>query len=435
MTPKGSEVSAYDRLRHDDQQLCALLAAGKLERELQAVFGPALHRELARLARRAARRPPSHATTVIVVPGILGSQLGELRTAPLPPDLLWLDPQDVLAGRLMHLRLPGAALVPLGALPFSYLPLRLRLQAAGYEVAVHDYDWRLDLGTLAAALAARVRAIAGPVSIIAHSMGGLLARAALPALAGVPLERLVLLGVPQRGAFGALQALRGSYPVVRRLAALDAGHDADSLASEVFASFPSLYQLLPDADWAGLDLHDVTRWPAQGPQPDAALLQQARGFLASLPAPDARCFQVVGTGQRTVTGLGPGAGAAVGVDGFRYEIDSLGDGTVACTSAALPGVATWALHCEHSRLPRDARVGRALLALLAGREPTQLARLALPATSQPRRVHVDDRELARNWNTKVDWGRLAADARREYLENLNLPPPQYAARGPRVPAP
>ena len=444
--PQVPDVSVYDRLRHDDQQLCALLAAGRLERELQAVFGPALHRELSALARRAARRTPRDgqgtASTVVIVPGILGSQLGELRAAPLPPDLLWLDPQDVIGGRLTRLRLPGVPLVPLGALPLSYLPLRLRLQAAGHRTEVHDFDWRLDLTTLVASLVARVRAIDGPVAIVAHSMGGLLARAALPLLDGMRLERVVFVGVPQRGAFGAVQALRGSYPVVRRLAALDARHDAESLANEVFGSFPSLYQLLPDAGWAGTDLHDAANWPAQGPRPDAALLAQASGFLAALPPADARCCQLVGTGQRTVTGIRRAARGPGGAAGFRYLVDSGGDGTVASGSALLPDLPTWALRCEHSRLPRDARVGRALLELLAGREPARLARLPPPAAPSPagarprtRRAQVDDRELARNWNAKLDWAQMSGEARREYLENLNLSPPQYAARGPRGPAP
>jgi hypothetical protein len=450
VTP-GTEVSVYDRLRHDDQQLCALLAAGKLERELQAVFGPALYVELAtlarhavRVARAAARHAPQgaqpHSTTVVIVPGILGSQLGELRPAPLPPDLLWLDPQDVMAGRLTRLRLPGPSLVPLGALPLSYLPLRLRLQAAGYRVQVHDYDWRLDLETQTQVLAARLRAIGEPIAIIAHSMGGLIARATLPLLGGMPLERVVLLGVPNRGAFGAVQALRGSYPVVRRLAALDARHDAETLASAVFASFPSLYQLLPDTDWAGMDLHDANQWPATGPQPDTTLLVRARGYLASLPAADARCCQVVGTGQRTVAGIRGAARGNAGAAGFRYAIDGNGDGTVALESALLPGLPTWAVRCEHSRLPRDPRVGRALLELLAGREPARLARLHDPAapsasTATPRRTPVDDRMLASNWNAKLDWAQMSGEARREYLENLNLSPPQYAARGPRLPAP
>ena len=84
----------------------------------------------------------------------MGSQLGAPRAAGAPADLLWLDPQDVVAGTLTRLQLPDASAVgPLGAIPFSYLALQLRLRAAGFAVTVHDYDWRQDLDELAKKLA------------------------------------------------------------------------------------------------------------------------------------------------------------------------------------------------------------------------------------------------------------------------------------------
>lgn len=355
---------------------------------------------------------------MFLLPGILGTQLGLPRPPPQPPDLLWLDPQDVVAGRLTRLGDPQAPLVTLGALPFSYLALQLRLQAAGYEVVVHDYDWRGDLRALAATLVARLRAWPRPVQVIAHSMGGLLARAALPACGRAQLQRLVLLGVPNAGAFGAAQALRGSYPVVRRLAALDRLHDAEWLAQEVFARFASLYQLLPRPAAAGdCDLHERGAWPRSGPQPDASLLAAARGYLASLPPADERCCAIAGVGQRTVVGIEPGA------DGFSYQVSGAGDGTVALASASPPGMPAWYLRCEHSALPRDARVGRALLELLATGTSHRLART--PPRHATRLLRVGDATLARNWNDKLDWGLLAPEARRRYLEQLNLSPPQY----------
>jgi hypothetical protein len=426
--PAASDISPYDRLRHDDGQLRALLAAGRLGHELQGAFGTTLHRELTRLARRALATPVSQPATVFLLPGILGTQLGLQRAAPLPHDLLWLDPQDVIAGRLTRLGELAAPLVTLGALPFSYLALQLRLQAAGYEVVVHDYDWRLDLRALAATLVARLRAWPRPVRLVAHSMGGLLARAALPALDAAKLQRLVLLGVPNAGAFGAAQALRGSYPVVRRLAALDRLHDAEWLAQQVFTRFPSLYQLLPaTAAAAPHDLHRRECWPGSGPQPDAGLLAAARGYLATLPPADGRCCTIAGAGQRTVVAIETDA------DAFTYLVSSAGDGTVPLASATLAGTPGWYLRCEHSALARDARVGRALPELLATGTTTRLARQ--PPRHATRVLRVSDHELARNWNDKLDWPSLTTAARREYLEQLNLSPPQYMspARMPRRP--
>ena len=139
-------VSVYDRLRRSDDELTALLAGGAARHELVAVFGAAEYSLLAALARRALRAPRRHAAPVYILPGIMGTQLGAPRAAPAPVDLLWLDPQDIIDGALARLRLPeGAGLNALGAIPYSYLALRLRLQAAGYSVVMHDYDWRADL--------------------------------------------------------------------------------------------------------------------------------------------------------------------------------------------------------------------------------------------------------------------------------------------------
>src|SRR6185437_16330785 len=97
-------------------------------------------------------------------------------------DLLWLDPHDVVAGRLTRLRLErhGRSLVPLGLITHTYLALQLRLQARGLPVVVYDYDWRHDVTASARALAARLNADrADALVLLGHSMGGLLARAAL----------------------------------------------------------------------------------------------------------------------------------------------------------------------------------------------------------------------------------------------------------------
>ena len=73
----------------------------------------------------------------------MGSQLGSVRTHGLPPDLLWLDPTDIVRGRLSELRWgANPRLRPLGGIAYSYLGLKLRLQARGFDVTVYDYDWR-----------------------------------------------------------------------------------------------------------------------------------------------------------------------------------------------------------------------------------------------------------------------------------------------------
>jgi pimeloyl-ACP methyl ester carboxylesterase len=415
-------ISIYDRMWHSDTELCALLAQGGARRELQAAFGAAEYTLLAALARQAASARRRHAESVYLLPGIMGSQLGAPRAADLPPDLLWLDPQDAITGTLTRLRLPDASgLGPLGAIPFSYLALQLRLRAAGFAVTVHDYDWRQDLVTLASAFAARLSADPAPaIFIVAHSMGGLVARRALQSPALARVRRLVTLGTPHGGSFGAAQAIRGTYPVVRRLATLDRLHDAEFLAARVFSTFPSLHQMLPPpGPDLPLDLYDAANWPQSGPRPDPQLLAVGRAFAAQLPAAEPRCLAICGTQQRTVTSV------RLAADDFSYLVSDAGDGTVPLASAQLAGSDNYYVRCEHSSLPRSATVARAVLELLRHGRTTRLA--TQPGARTARSVTVSDRQLRTTWTEKVDWAALAPDLRRSYLNQLNQPPRQYAA--------
>jgi PGAP1-like protein len=416
-------VSIYDRLRHSDEELSALLATGKARRELTAVFGAAEYALLATLARRAQGVRKRHPEPIYVLPGIMGTQLVAARAAPAPADLLWLDPQDIIDGGLERLRLPGASnLLPLGAIPYSYLALQLRLQAAGYTVVMHEYDWRGDLRDAARALAARLYADLAPdIAIVAHSMGGLIARAAMHFPGFERVRRLITLGAPHNGSFGAVQAIRGTYPVVRRLAALDQHHDAEFLATQVFSTFPSIHQMLPVRDLNhGADLFEVAAWPHSGPRPDPHLLRVGRAFVHALPPSDARCIAISGTRQRTVISL------RLVDDDFQYEIADTGDGTVPIASAQLAGCDNYYVRCEHSALPRSVSVARAVVELLRHGRTTQLA--PRPGPRLGRHVTVTDRELRTTWNDKVDWAKLGSAAHRDYLNRLNQSPPQYAAR-------
>jgi hypothetical protein len=410
-------VTPYDRCAWSDIEIEAWLASGAHRAELGAYFGAAEYRVLAALARKAAAARISQPLRVVVVPGIMGSQLGLLRSAPLPHDILWLDPLDIQLGRLAALRLPGPAPVaPLGVVLFSYLRLKLFLRARGFAVELHDYDWRLPIAAAGAQLAERLRA-ARParLALVAHSMGGLVSRAALALPDTAHVERLVLLGTPNHGSFAALQALRGTYAVVRKVARLVSAASAESLAADIFSTFPSLYELLPWGRGAGgVQLFDAAAWPRSGPQPQPQLLQAARALRAQLAPADARCSAVIGVGAETVTA------ARRRADDFVYALTRLGDGTVPAASAELAGARGYYARVAHSELTRDAQVAAAVVDLLA-RGAT--ARLPDRWNSASRaRAEVSDRALRRTHTAKVDWTALTPDARRVFLETLNEPP-------------
>ncbi len=141
------------------------------------------------------------------------------------------------------------------------LKLKLSLRIAGFDAHLHPYDWRASVSELADALNQRVAAEAdgSPVMLVGHSMGGLVARLALGRQRTERITRVVQLGAPNHGSFAPVLALRGVYPTVRKLAAIDRRHTAEDLARIVFRTLPALHELLPDPALAGgPDLFDAT---------------------------------------------------------------------------------------------------------------------------------------------------------------------------------
>jgi hypothetical protein len=213
-----------------------------------------------------------------------------------------------------------------------------------------------------------------------------------------------------------LQALRGVYAVVRKIARLAAnGQTAESLAAEVFSTFPSLYHLLPAAGFdAGFDLFDVDAWPNSGPRPVKPLLESARSLGERMAGADERFTNIIGAGQETVTR------AARKRDEFVYTITRQGDGTVPRECAELPGARTYYTTVAHSDLARDATVAHAIAEVLRAGETARLeTKWSQRSLAEAR---ISDRELRRTHTQKVDWVHMEPEARQDFLRNLNEPP-------------
>jgi pimeloyl-ACP methyl ester carboxylesterase len=414
-------VSPYDRLVWPEGAIEQLLATGQRRREVIAYLGEHEYQSLKPMAAAAASTPAHRNHCVFIVPGIMGSQLGLPRQAPLPDNLLWVDPIDIQQGNLGLLALPGPEIRSCGPVLYNYLALKFALQIAGFTVRFFDYDWRRDLQELGIQLAARIEAQFttqpdAAISLVGHSMGGLVGRTALLNAAGARVQRLVTLGAPHDGSFAPVQALRGVYPLVRRIAQLDPVRSAETLARDVFATFHSLYQMLPRPH-VGLDLLDPRNWPRTGPQPNATLL--ARVPMLQLGAADRRIVAVAGYGFYTVVN------AALVHDDFFYRLEPGGDGTVPTARAVMPGVPAWYCRVAHSELPRNSAVQAAVVALLAGETPVLSTS---PGQEPATGFAVSDRELREQFVEKIDWAQLTPAARRHFLDSLNEPPPMAPAR-------
>jgi pimeloyl-ACP methyl ester carboxylesterase len=399
---------------HDDQ-VVALLRTGAHAALLSAYFGDVEYRELCQLAKLAVTRRNPRGRWVFVLPGIMGSRLGLVQRKI--SNLLWLHPTAIANGGLMQLALPGArGMRALGVMLPGYLKLKLTLEVAGFRPVFHPFDWRLDLERSARTFLRSIESIgAGKVLVVAHSMGGLVARAALAHDSGRRIGKLVQLGAPNAGSFAPVQALRAVYPTVRKLASLDQGNTAEQLAHAVFRTLPGLYQMLPSVENAGdCDFFAASTWPDDGLAPDAKLLARARRVRERMPAADGRCAAIVGIHQETITSASIRNGA------IQYTISRDGDGTVASSRARWAGARTWFVEENHGALTIHNGVLGAVVDILRGVDTARLSTTPPPASSAPVR-QVSDDELRAAATSKMQWEKLSLDSRRRILEPVISP--------------
>ena len=313
---------------------------------------------------------------VVVIPGILGSELINRKTGekvwpsafrtkqeglPISPNLE-ANRDDLVPGKIVE-TVKLAKLLPE---VYVYRDLLEALRRyAGYREGDWDnpavdgdkdtfyvfaYDWRRDNVTNSRELVRRLQRLKEKLhredlkfNIVAHSMGGLIARYAamygdadLPAgdgpiqatwLGAAHIGKIVMIGVPNEGSADAFATLVEGYSVTeglrRRVPLLN------KLTAEDAARTPSVFQLMPHADVVqfldehlkpvSVDLYDAEVWKRYGwsaiQTPEfrrqfestngtdgevdvldaylAATLQRARRFHQALDASDDRPVPVV----------------------------------------------------------------------------------------------------------------------------------------------
>ena len=353
------------------------LASAGDDPELRSYFGDELYEELKAKLRKPAARGRSRADRgaaprVLILPGIMGSTLG--RDRRFANDAIWLNPAAILQGELSYLSLdqpPGRRDIrAIDVLPLYYTPLRVRLRDVGMNADFFPYDWRLSVEDLAKKLEAQlVKEPAASISLVAHSMGGLVCRAAVkldgPGIRKV--KRIVMLGTPNFGSFVPAQVLSVQYSFVNSVIAMDLTRTNVELTKQVFSTYPSLYQMLPSHDrYEQQDLFSSSQWPASIPKLDRTLLTSARKVQAGLPTNDPRFRMIAGVNQETVTSL------QLGTNGeFEFFSTTEGDGTVPVKLARLSdNTPTWYVKESHGGLPRNRNVSEAVIELLQSSDGT-----------------------------------------------------------------
>lgn len=335
------------------------------------------------------------AEIAIVVPGIMGSVL------KLGDEVIWPGPLSSLVfeyklmDQLMREDLVATDCIRKFFVASQYQCLVDDLETCGFHEAdktlvIAAYDWRKDNALSAETLARHIEAAVAnhgddcSISLIAHSMGGLVSRYYLES--GLfnqrkgfgNVRRLVTLGTPHVGAALALPLVLGYE---KRL--FLSREQVKQVVQD--PRYPAGYQLLPPKGepfaWDGgadrqlnvLDIYDPAVAQRLGLQ--QANLESASRFRAALDKGRApahvRYFCFAGTRQTTATFVSLKAKAQGALESWKSEQEDGGDGTVPTWSSFLPGVQRLFVGGEHGTLYQDDGLRRALANVLG--KPGRLA--------------------------------------------------------------
>ncbi len=378
------------------KELAELLMSPTLEQEkalrahlgddrFQRMHSMALKRSLAmkRSATRGGAEGPRG--RVVVIHGIMGAELSVSNGGS--GDLTWVNAFRVIRGWLDRLRLDPTGrreandkfrVTATGIMKRYYGEMLLSLSER-WDVQPFWFDWRKDLNLAADALNTRINEWFGndtPVHIVAHSMGGLVARTFMVnypnrwrtmwdersngALGG----RLVMLGTPNMGSFSIPQVMTGLEGLVRKLALLDVPHSLEELL-ETFNTFVGSYQMLPSPDAAPNvePLYNAGTYAPFKVTVSQRHLDDARAHHRKLAAAvdAARMIYVAGYDQPTFSDIAD-YGKLNTLDGYRVTMN--GDGRVPHALGLLKGVPTYFIKEGHGELSSNAVILRTLEDLL-----------------------------------------------------------------------
>lgn len=332
----------------------------------------------------------------VVLPGIMGTEL-----AYKDNNRLWVDLVDFFCGNFPKLVLdaqsqeapyprPGTREVyPLGPMDKFYGDLMDALQKRGELVLSAGYDWRKPIHVAADMLAARLASdwpegSPRPLRLVAHSMGGLVARALFarhPRLrerfVQSPRNRLLMLGTPNAGSMAIVRALLRDNKQIGLIAGMSPQTQTELLT--VAATFPGFHELLPQSGriWANQSVWDKLYEQngiavSQRPNLSAGAMSLAsrgrqglRDSLGTLPLSNS--VYVAGF-------VDPEARDATVVDideGGRY-VKGPGDGTVSYASGLINGIPAYYANAKHGDLPAFRRAFNAYFELLERGETSLL---------------------------------------------------------------
>ena len=374
----GPDVSHFSYFRRDESVLPLLESLSGDNQSFELLSGPSQ----AVISRGGIKpMPKADAPIVFVLPGIMGSHI------EIGSDRIWFDPINLIAGDMDRLTVNAQGVTPDGWLDLIYEKLAQYL-ADSHELRPFAYDWRLSIVTAAEKFGVELdKAMQDaekrgkPVRIVAHSMGGLVARLALKGrwerFKAIPGSRLLQLGAPNRGSHSMAAVLLGRDDFVQMIERwFDLKHDMRQFLG-IVRDFPGVLEMLPWPGDNGLALDGVDYfgaqtwqdWSVQDPAanqgkgwqaPQAGPLDAARAAVQALMDAelDAGCTLYVAGHAQTPVG--------VRINDGQVEIGCIdeGDGRVPWSTGIPPGVRAWYTDAAHGDLPNHESAFAAYLELL-----------------------------------------------------------------------
>jgi pimeloyl-ACP methyl ester carboxylesterase len=347
------------------------------EKALRDYFGDEEFEELKELAKRAqaARtRDVPRLGNVIMLPGIMGSNL--ISSKKGNDDLIWVNLFRIALGRVARLRLTadgsreedGDYKVSASIIDKrTYTRAMLKLSAR-WDIQPYAFDWRKDIDESSKGLKEFIsnKFKDKPVHLVAHSMGGLVARNFIRMNKelwekmrgdGAQGGRLVMMGTPNFGSFSIPQVMTGAEKMVRWLSKLDLSHSLTEVL-DIINTFVGSYQMLPAPD--KISEKTIYRQDTWGDYPVSEThLARAAAFHEGLKDPTTinpeRMVYIAGCNRETLARLtvnGPGD--------FTYYTTYEGDGRVPFSLGLLDNVRTYYVEEDHGSLPKNEKVIGAL---------------------------------------------------------------------------
>lgn len=346
---------------------------------------------------------------VILIPGILGTEMKR------GSETLWIDALRIITNIgdefMDPLMLDGGGqpvdnLVSIGDVlrtalggGFNYFKgLIDELERAQYQentdLFVFPYDWRLDNRLTAIQLKQKIDQIlaatgAGRVNLVAHSMGGLVAKQYIADNPQSKINKLIFIGTPHLGAVSAAKTLLfgdnlGMQFVLSFLNEREIKKIARNMAS--------IYQLLPSEAYISLTggyFYDLIQRKILnyaetvnyliGKGLNAGLLAAAAAFHSSIDSLDlpgaAEVYNIAGCKTATIKNIIRRSGGRPGAEEYYLDL-ATGDGTVPLYSADRSGQSgitnLYVRKTVHSKMPSLDNIRQLIVQIITGADPVSV---------------------------------------------------------------